>query len=106
MTPAEALMSYTDTPQATHCNEDSVKRFKCNLCPYSTNITTHIKNHSLVHSGERPFKCQVCSRGFTQLHVLKTHMLLHTGEKPYLCDVCNKSFRQPSHLRVHMKKHL
>lgn len=88
-----------------HYNEDSVKRFLCKHCPYSTNIKTHMKIHILVHSGERPHKCNICNRGFTQLHVLKRHMLIHTGEKPYSCKVCNKSFRQASHLKLHMCKH-
>lgn len=99
---AEALSS----PSRVDQNEDSVRRFKCNFCPYSTNIKCNIKNHSMVHSGERPHKCEVCSRSFNRLHVLKTHMLIHTGEKPYLCNVCNMSFRHACNLRVHMHKHL
>lgn len=87
-------------------SKDFLKRFKCNLCPYSTNIKSNIKTHSFVHSGERPYKCKVCDKGFTQSQSLKRHMLLHTGEKPFLCNVCNMSFRQAESLKVHMHKHI
>lgn len=90
----------------THCKEDFLRLYKCNICSYSTDIKTNIKQHSFVHSGERPYKCEVCSRGFTQLHVLKSHMLIHTGEKPHTCNICKRSFRHASSLSVHMHTHL
>lgn len=102
LTYSEAVMPFKNT----HCNEDSPRRFNCNLCPYSTNTKTHMKDHSLVHTGERPFKCEVCNKAFTQMHTLKSHILIHTGEKPYTCDVCNTSFRHAHHLRKHKHKHL
>lgn len=40
MTSTEALIMH----KKTHRNEDPHMRFKCNLCPYSTNITSNIKN--------------------------------------------------------------
>lgn len=96
----------TSTPHnRTHCNEISLKRFKCHICSYSSNSKHNLKTHSLVHSGERPYKCERCNRTFTQLSHLRRHKLLHTGEKPFSCDVCNASFRQPVHLRLHMSKH-
>ena len=94
------------TPKNSHLSEGSPKRFRCDLCPYSTNIKCNIKTHYLVHSGERPHKCKVCNQGFTQLNALKHHMFIHTGEKPYLCNVCHVSFRQPGPLKLHMTKHL
>lgn len=102
MTSTEALTDY----KITQCSEDQDRCFKCNLCPYSTNVKYNLKRHFLVHSGERPYKCDVCNQCFTQVHALKSHMLLHTGEKPYSCNVCSMSFRQLTHLKLHMRKHL
>lgn len=104
-----AFMSVKDLTShiRTDCNEDSLKRFKCYLCPYSTNHKSHINSHSLVHSGERPHVCEVCHRGFALPKNLRRHMLLHTGEKPYSCSVCNTSFRHAQSLKLHMiTKHL
>ena len=92
-------------PTKTVCSRASRRRFMCSLCSYSTNFKCALKNHFLVHSGERPHKCEVCYQSFTLLHSLRRHMLIHTGEKPYSCNVCNMSFRQTSNLKMHMRKH-
>lgn len=34
-------------------------------------------------------ECHVCHKSFSDL---RQHMLLHDGEKPYKCDICSKSF--------------
>lgn len=61
-----------------------------------------MKNHSKVHSGERPHKCETCKQGFARLDTLRHHMLIHSGEKPYSCDVCNMPFRH----RADVKRHI
>lgn len=71
----------------THCEDATLKRFKCGICPYSTNSTYNLNRHSLVHSGERPHTCDMCSQVFSLQHMLKRHWVMHTGEKPYSCDV-------------------
>lgn len=89
----------------TDSNEDSAKRFKCNVCAYSTNHSGHFKQHYLIHSDERPYKCEICERGFTVRRNLQRHMLIHTGEKPYMCEFCHIRFRQLGQYKLHMSKH-
>lgn len=94
----------------THCyeqdplNEDTLKHFKCHLCPYSTYQRSDLKKHLFVHSGERPLKCEICKRSFARGDSLKRHRRLHNGEKPYSCNVCNKSFIDSRGLKIHMLK--
>ena len=38
------------------------------------------------------FKCSVCYKQFSRNSHLKDHMLIHTGEKPFECSVCHKQF--------------
>lgn len=87
-------------------NEEPLKRFKCDLCPYSTNRKSNMKSHCTVHSGERPYKCETCGQDFARRGQLSRHMLIHTGEKPYSCNVCKKTFNQSSSLKRHMLTHM
>lgn len=93
-------------PNKTHRENHSLKRFKCDLCPYSATYRSALNRHSLVHSGERPHKCDKCNQSFTLKFNLRRHMLVHTVEKPYWCHVCNKHFTHRFIFKRHESKYL
>lgn len=53
----------------------------CELCPYSTNYMTHMKDHMRMHNGEKPFKCTKCPAAFTQAANCKRHLRTHGPEE-------------------------
>uniref|UniRef100_UPI0035901FDB GDNF-inducible zinc finger protein 1-like isoform X1 n=2 Tax=Myxine glutinosa TaxID=7769 RepID=UPI0035901FDB len=115
------------------CMHSCDKKYKCNVCPYSTcnkrTYTAHTRVHTgekpftcnvcgkkfstssycqihmRIHTGERPYTCKVCTKTFSNSSTLQKHTRIHTGEKPYICSVCGKGFRQKSHCQIHMRVH-
>ncbi|XP_055308317.1 gastrula zinc finger protein XlCGF57.1-like [Sitodiplosis mosellana] len=70
------------------------KRHKCSLCYYTTDIKTHLNNHMLKHTGERPFPCSVCQKRFTRKQNLQSHMKTHVDEFLFSCAICSQGFHR------------
>ncbi|XP_034489257.1 zinc finger protein 37 [Drosophila innubila] len=90
---------------------DTVKSFKCQMCPIafgtpkslSRHLSTHIKTMKNGTGGA--LKCPVCQLQLSCASSLKRHMIIHTGLKPYKCDECQLSFSQREVLKRHMDTH-
>ncbi|GIY09131.1 hypothetical protein CDAR_534981 [Caerostris darwini] len=81
----------------------SLKRHQCPFCFYSSTNATHVKDHVLTHTGERPYRCASCDKGFTRKSSLKSHiLLLHTIKPKVKCPLCDASYTQQHDLRSHM----
>lgn len=70
-------------------------------CPRSFYYESQLKEHSTIHTGEKPHTCPYCDQKFRLLKVCKEHIRIHTGEKPFKCDYCNECFRISLELRKH-----
>ena len=57
------------------------------------------------HSTKKKFSCTECFRNFSSKQCLKEHTYMHTNEKPYLCRTCKKRFRHASQFTLHKKSH-
>ena len=47
------------------------------------------------------YKCEVCEKRFITLQALRNHSSVHTGEKPFKCEVCEKSFTRSVDIERH-----
>lgn len=82
-------------------NQKDCGLLSCSVCGKHFKNPSHLKDHSLTHTREKPFKCEVCGKGFRRQGYIKQHQMLHTGEKPFPCTVCSKRFRSISELKQH-----
>lgn len=59
------------------------------------------------HSNSNKFQCKTCGKALASRQNLKEHSYIHSGEKPYACNQpgCVMSFRQGTHLSSHKKVH-
>ena len=53
------------------------------------------------------FICEICQKNFLFRSKLKEHLMIHTGEKPYVCGICDKGIynRLPLIIRHHCYLH-
>jgi len=85
------------------------RKFVCEECHKEFATRRNLKDHTLIHKGEKPFLCQAvgCGRFFRTSTELSRHRKLHSNEKPHPCTAkgCKLSFRRRHHLTLHMKIH-
>ncbi|KAL1487356.1 hypothetical protein MTO96_031014 [Rhipicephalus appendiculatus] len=60
----------------------------CHLCPHTVKTQHCLKDHLLVHSGEKKYECSICAQRFAYLRNLRRHMPSHSTEKRYRCRRC------------------
>lgn len=77
-------------------------------CGKSFADNAHLRDHTVVHTGEKNLSCSVCGKTFARLSTLHDHQRVHTGEKPYACSApdCFKRYSSRAALRFHVAVHL
>ncbi|XP_041372535.1 uncharacterized protein LOC121385813 [Gigantopelta aegis] len=104
----EAAKVAKDLPQQRKQDKGYSRKFykslECQYCGKGLSSVPALKNHEMIHTGERPYKCD-CGKSFIDSSTFKRHQRIHTGIKPYMCDVCGKQFNQSNSYRTHMTCH-
>ncbi|XP_070496230.1 PR domain zinc finger protein 5-like [Chironomus tepperi] len=96
----------------TNVHETENKLYKCNLCPMTFRIPSHLRNHQSVHSNEYTFPCDFpgCPKIFKAKRNLLRHKVFHDPTKlnyKYHCSFegCGKKFLKNDGLKRHMLTH-
>ncbi|CAG5118775.1 unnamed protein product, partial [Candidula unifasciata] len=82
--------------------------FSCKFCPSTFNRIDHLKNHLLVHDGNRgEFSCTICGKTYLYKTSLTFHMAKHEAEEgdSLTCLVCDTKFESKEDLKVHVNTH-
>jgi len=80
------------------------RQYTCAYCGKILYSSQYLMKHETTHTGERfkAAKCRFCGKT-VEYCKLKNHELIHTGEKPFKCPDCDYRCIQRSNLRIHMR---
>jgi hypothetical protein len=90
---------------------NSEARFHCDQCPKTFTRRHNLKNHSRIHTGQRPYECAVCGADFPRKFERDRHEQGHQN-KEYICQGdlkdgstwgCKASFSRADILANHLK---
>ena len=71
----------------SHEESSDLRKFKCTECGKAFKFKHHLKEHTRIHSGEKPFECPNCGKRFSHSGSYSSHM---TSKK---CWVVNLKMR-------------
>ena len=79
-------------------------KYVCIVCGQNFTAPRHIVRHvESVHRQMKDAQCEICGKQLTDKKRLKDHMLIHTGEKPFTCEYCGKQFRRKDKMQEHKR---
>lgn len=61
-------------------NDESVRIFRCALCPQSFSREALLIRHKTVHEKSREYQCEHCKKWFACRSSLNRHRRVHTGK--------------------------
>lgn len=83
--------------------------YECKYRDCDKKFTTRfsLRRHISTHAPAKQYICVICYKKFALGQYLKEHTYIHTGQKPFKCpyEGCTKAFRQAGKLSLHKKLH-
>ena len=83
--------------------------YECNYPECDKTFTTRfsLSRHIHTHASAKQFICVICYKKFSLGQYLKEHTYIHTGQKPFKCpqEGCTRTFRQAGKLSLHKRLH-
>lgn len=77
----------------------------CNCCKRLFKGVKNIREHLLIHIGDKLFECFECHNAYYNKKRLNMHMKIHSDEYNYPCELCPAKFKISPDLRKHMRTH-
>nr|XP_054931101.1 uncharacterized protein LOC126538992 [Dermacentor andersoni] len=78
---------------------------ECNVCGQRFTRNQYLKDHQVLHTGEKPYACSICGRKFAQRNGLLNHQRIHTAEMRYSCELCPSKFCKKASFDRHKQLH-
>jgi len=86
--------------------------YECDHCDKRFSEATILKEHTRIHTKERPYQCTECGSTFSFQSTFVSHRKMHLREKGmseeeakvklyYFCDICGKSYANKAGLKIH-----
>ncbi|EDS33080.1 zinc finger protein 136, partial [Culex quinquefasciatus] len=104
-----------DESGTSAANEESAKKFVCQVCTKGFQRLEHLERHIKIHiPSEKKFECPVCHKKFNRKDNLRSHLKIHQkdpdadtdpAKQNQLCVYCGRGFSNSSNLIVHMRRH-
>ena len=103
--------SYQRHRQTIHIDQ-SIKKFKCDLCTFESHHIRYIKMHKQnvhVASGSHNHVCKECNGGFSNKGSLQNHFCNKSKKEPeeqlYKCPKCDSIFNHSTFLNHYRRTH-
>jgi len=88
-----------------HEEEDDEEYFECGECQAKFKKKEKLDQH-IFKKHEGGYECDHCDKRFSEQSTLKEHTRIHTKERPYQCTECGSTFSFQSTFLSHRKMHL
>ena len=85
--------------------DDQDNDFRCNECGKTLTSEKGLKQHELLHFGDKNFICPHCGKSFVLEIRWSQHLTNVENENPFKCYECDKGFKNKTDLKIHRDEH-
>ncbi|XP_049514595.1 zinc finger protein 28 isoform X2 [Dermacentor silvarum] len=78
---------------------------ECSVCGQRFTRNQYLKDHLVLHTGEKPHACSICGRTFAQRNGLLNHQHIHRAEMRFSCELCPSKFCKKESFDRHKQLH-
>ncbi|XP_054290344.1 zinc finger protein 37-like [Macrosteles quadrilineatus] len=86
--------------------EERQRTLTCEFCGRVLSTKSTLREHIMIHTGEKPHECLLCGKHFRHKANLVVHVNGHAVVSTYKCKKCNKAFTKKSDFEKHLKYHV
>ena len=80
------------------------RKYECLHCEKEFKTRGVVLRHTRqVHEVEKNHNCTICGKAFFSNSKVKQHEIIHTGQRPFSCSKCGQEFVQKSNMQAHEK---
>ncbi|XP_046675144.1 zinc finger protein 37-like isoform X2 [Homalodisca vitripennis] len=87
-------------------HEERLKSLTCEFCGRVLSTKATLREHIMIHTGEKPHQCLLCGKSFRHKANLVVHVNGHAVVSTYKCKKCNKAFTKKMDFEKHLKYHV